>query len=123
MMPWSLKRFHHSRRLHFITSVAIVGNRSSASPEAATVGNHAGTSASAVPFFVTGYVVMPEHVHLLISEPEAGELASAIQAVKQSVSRRLIAGPRTLLADTLHDFNVWNYEKKIEKLKYIHRNP
>ena len=27
-----------------------------------------------------GYVVMPEHVHLLITEPERGGLASAVQA-------------------------------------------
>jgi putative transposase len=32
-------------------------------------------------FFVTGYVVMPEHVHLLMSEPECGTLASAVQAI------------------------------------------
>ena len=40
-------------------------------------------------FFVCGYVVMPEHVHLLLSEPERGTLATALQAMKQAVSRRL----------------------------------
>ena len=34
-----------------------------------------------------GYVVMPEHVHLLVGEPEGGILASAIQLLKQNVSR------------------------------------
>ena len=29
--------------------------------------------------YITGYVVMPEHVHLLISEPEPGKLSLAIQ--------------------------------------------
>jgi REP element-mobilizing transposase RayT len=43
-------------------------------------------------FCVVGYVVMFEHVHLLMSEPERGTLASAVQAIKQSVSRKLIAG-------------------------------
>ena len=38
--------------------------------------------------FVYGYVVMPEHVHLLVSEPENGILARAIQAIKLSVSVR-----------------------------------
>jgi putative transposase len=32
---------------------------------------------------------MPEHVHLLVSEPERRLLATAIQAMKQSVARRL----------------------------------
>ena len=36
-------------------------------------------------FYVIGYVVMPEHVHLLVSEPEHGTLASAVQAIKQSL--------------------------------------
>jgi REP element-mobilizing transposase RayT len=39
-------------------------------------------------FRVYGYVVMPEHVHLLVSEPEAELLAKAIQAIKISVTRR-----------------------------------
>ena len=36
-------------------------------------------------FRVYGYVVMPEHVHLLVSEPELEVLAKAIQALKISV--------------------------------------
>jgi putative transposase len=32
-------------------------------------------------FFVAGYVVMPDHVHLLMSEPERGTLGSAVQAI------------------------------------------
>jgi putative transposase len=37
-------------------------------------------------FFVVGYVVMPEHVHLLMSEP--GLLADALKALKLSVTLR-----------------------------------
>src|SRR5579871_6939823 len=39
--------------------------------------------------FVTGYVVMPEHVHLLISEPERGKLSLVIQMLRQITSRKL----------------------------------
>ena len=39
---------------------------------------------------VYGYVVMPEHVHLLVSEPERATLADALKSMKQGVSRRLI---------------------------------
>jgi putative transposase len=35
-------------------------------------------------FRVTGYVIMPEHVHLLVSEPERATLATELQAPKQS---------------------------------------
>ena len=37
-------------------------------------------------FCVFGYVVMPEHVHLLVSEPKRAILAKAIQALKLSVA-------------------------------------
>ena len=38
---------------------------------------------------VYGYVVMPEHVHLLLSEPEQGTLAEAIHYLKLSFAKRL----------------------------------
>jgi REP element-mobilizing transposase RayT len=33
---------------------------------------------------------MPEHVHLLLSEPQRDTLADALKSMKQGVSRRLI---------------------------------
>jgi putative transposase len=41
-------------------------------------------------FVVVGYVVMPEHVHLLISEPDKGNPSTLMQALKQGFSRRLL---------------------------------
>jgi REP element-mobilizing transposase RayT len=40
-------------------------------------------------FYVVGYVVMPEHVHLLISEPKIGTPSTVTQVLKQRVSRSL----------------------------------
>jgi putative transposase len=40
--------------------------------------------------YVYGYVIMPEHVHLLLSEPHRDTLADALKSLKQGVSRRLI---------------------------------
>src|SRR5216683_939734 len=40
-------------------------------------------------FCLVGYVVMPEHFHLLISEPVQGTPSTVIQVLKQRVSRRL----------------------------------
>ena len=39
-------------------------------------------------FVVGGYVVMPEHVHLLVNEPKRALLSTAVQALKLSVSVR-----------------------------------
>jgi putative transposase len=36
-----------------------------------------------------GYVLMPEHVHLLIGEPEQGNPSKVLQVVKQKMSRAL----------------------------------
>jgi putative transposase len=40
-------------------------------------------------FVVAGYVLMPEHVHLLVNEPRKGSLATAIQVLKQETSQKL----------------------------------
>jgi putative transposase len=68
-----------------------------------------------------GYVIMPEHVHLLIGEPEDSTLANAIKALKLSVTLRL--SQRPFWQARYYDFNVFSNPKRIEKLRYIHRNP
>src|ERR1017187_7641896 len=40
---------------------------------------------------IYGYVVMPEHVHLLLSEPDHGTLAETIHYLKLSFAKRLRA--------------------------------
>jgi putative transposase len=64
---------------------------------------------------------MPEHVHLLVSEPLKGTLARALQALKLSVAvqRR----ERPFWQRRYYDFNVFTEEKRVEKLRYMHRNP
>ena len=44
-------------------------------------------------FCAVGYVVMPEHVHLLATEPETGMISTALQALKRAVSCRLALCP------------------------------
>ncbi len=73
-------------------------------------------------FSIHGYVVMPEHIHLLATEPEDEPLATAIQALKQSVSRLLGSG-EPFWQPRYYDFNVYTERKRIEKLRYLHRNP
>jgi putative transposase len=89
-------------------------------------------------FVVVGYVVMPEHVHLLITEPDVGTPSTAMQVLKQRTARALLPrrnhrNPRQgeLFGETrrvfwqarFYDFNVWTTKKRIEKLRYMHRNP
>ena len=92
-------------------------------------------------FALVGYVVTPEHVHLLIGEPRRGSPSTVLQALKQSVSRRLSQNRQVLRQQTevhfedhteslprfwqrrFYDFNVWSLKKRIEKLDYMHMNP
>jgi len=70
---------------------------------------------------VAGYVVMPEHVHLLVNEPQRALLSRAVQALKLSVAMR--GRERPFWQAHYYDFNISSHEKFVEKLRYIHRNP
>ena len=72
-------------------------------------------------FVVAGYVLMPEHVHLLVSETSNGVLARAVQSLKVSVARR--RAERPFWQARYYDFNVHSSRKMTEKLRYMHRNP
>ncbi len=72
-------------------------------------------------FVVAGYVVMPEHVHLLVNEPQRALLSRAIQALKLSVAVR--GRERPFWQAHYYDFNVSSHAKFVEKLRYMHRNP
>ena len=88
-------------------------------------------------FVVHGYVVMPEHFHLLITEPEIGDPSLVMKVVKERFTRQLNRrrkppSAQTALWDStldsvwqkrFYDFNVYSERKRIEKLRYIHRNP
>jgi len=124
-MPWGLKRFQQSRQLHFLTFSCYRRRPKLEDPHACS------TFLSALErvrqqygLCVYGYVVMPEHVHLLISEPERGKLAQSMQSLKQSVARTLaLRAAEPFWQARYYDFNVWSERKFVEKLRYIHRNP
>jgi len=48
-------------------------------------------------FVVVGYVVMPEHIHLLLTEPEVGTPSTVMQVLKQRTARTLL--PKTKRRD------------------------
>jgi putative transposase len=93
-------------------------------------------------FLLVGYVVMPDHVHLLMSEPKKGTPSLVVQVLKQRVSRAMRRKKRRgaerqlrlRFSEESHasgrfwqrrffDFNVWSHKKRKEKLDYMHANP
>ncbi|WP_246153562.1 REP-associated tyrosine transposase [Terriglobus albidus] len=72
-------------------------------------------------FEIFAYVIMPEHVHLLVSEPKVGLLSDAMKAIKLSVTQRSMW--TRFWMPRYYDFNVYSGPKYKEKVKYIHRNP
>ncbi len=119
------KRYQHQRCLHFITFSCYrrmpllnsVASRDVFERELERVRRWYRS-------YITGYVVMPEHVHLLISEPEHSELSVVIQMLKQITSRKLKTQSMARFWQIrYYDFPVWSEKKRIEKLRYIHRNP
>ncbi len=95
-------------------------------------------------FALVGYTVMPEHIHLMISEPRVGTPTTVMQVLKQRVSRAMHGRRRRKRAPSgqgrlwdeapsakrrpfwqrrFYDFNVWSWKKKNEKLNYMHFNP
>ena len=141
-MPSGLKRRYGRRHLHFITCscyrrlplFASVRSRNLFAKILGEVRDRYG-------FLLAGYVVMPNHIHLLISEPAKGTPSTVMQVLKQRVSRRLrrkrklrvgqlelgFEGGEELPARfwqrRFFDFNVWSLKKRVEKLEYMHMNP
>jgi putative transposase len=90
-------------------------------------------------FVVLGYIVMPDHFHLLIGEPQVGDPSKVMQLVKQTYAQRVVPRTRRKGSDAqdslrqpepvhiwearFYDFNVWTERKRVEKLRYMHRNP
>ncbi len=84
---------------------------------------------------------MPEHVHLLVSESDGVTPSTVMQVLKQRFARQVLRSlrKRRQLAQGLlweeaveashiwqkryYDFVVRSEAKRIEKLRYMHRNP
>lgn len=136
-MPWGLKRFQKTGHSHFVTFSCYHRRPLFTADPAKRIFELALERVHrSFRICIYAYVVMPEHIHLLVSEPESGLLADALKSLKQGVSRRLVAGapfkPGVGLSGDSHqhfwqkryyDFNVRDYGQFAEKLSYIHHNP
>ncbi len=150
-MPQTLHRFYGDGDLHFVT-FSCYRRRRLLNSEA-----HRGLFLRILErvrrryrLVILAYVVMPEHIHLLLSEPQRATLSTVIQALKLGFVRSLygsaglgpgaprlaaFARPGNQTVDRadatshrvwqarFYDFNIWTERKRVEKLRYVHRNP
>jgi len=123
-MPYGLKRFQKAEALHFITFSCFqrLPFLEAAAPkdtvEAVLEETRARHEAR-----VYAYVLMPEHVHLLMNEPGSIVVAQFLKALKQMTSRRLKGDRGQFWQSRYFDANVHGEEDRSEVIRYIHRNP
>src|ERR1039457_2664440 len=106
-MPYGLKRFQMAEALHFITFSCfhrlpfLEASDPKDTVEAALERIRARHQAR-----IYAYVLMPEHVHLLINEPPSILVAQFLKALKQITSRRLKGDRARFWQDRYFDGNV-----------------
>jgi len=145
-MPSGLRRYHQSGHSHFVTFSCYRRQPKFSSGEIYDLFPEClERMRRRFEMCVYGYVVMPEHVHLLLSEPEKGSLADAIHYLKLSFSKGVKslfqlsvqmkdANPSASSGQALghsepfwqkryYDRNVRNWQEFTVKLRYLHRNP
>ena len=123
-MPSGLKRFQQAESLHFITFSCfrrlplLEAAQARETFEAVLEATRARHQAR-----VYAYVLMPEHIHLLVNEPPRILLAQLLKSVKQVTSRKLRGGREKFWQDRYYDCNVRGEKERSEVIRYIHRNP
>jgi putative transposase len=142
-MPSGLKRYYGKEDLHFITFSCYRRLPLLKTARARDIFVHELDKVRGeMGFRLVGYVVMPEHVHLLMSEPKQGTPSSVLHKLKLRVSRKMrkrrrhrtaaqlrlpfaewSEPPRAFWQARFYDFNVYSRGKMKEKLNYMHANP
>jgi len=123
-MPRGLKRYQQSGHIHLITFSCYGRVPYLAVPQSRDIFEQVlEQSRLKHSFEIFAYVVMPEHVHLLLSEPPETELATVLKVLKQETSRRLKEDRDHFWMPRYHDFNVFTTGRVNQKIDYIHHNP
>jgi putative transposase len=139
-MPGGLKRFHQSGQCHFITvscfrrqpflGTALLRDRFQ-EILLETIGRYQAA--------LIAYVIMPEHLHLILTEPEIASIATVLQVMKQRYSiamkklepdlyqrlqKKTAHPPPCPIWETrYYDFNLNRLSTQKQKIAYIHFNP
>jgi putative transposase len=141
-MPSNLHRYYGAGYLHFITTSCYQRRPLLGTPQNRDLFLEVMEQVRRrYHFVVVGYVIMPEHVHLLFGEPERGDPSVVMKVLKQSFARRLLNRSRAAVdprqsslwkipltegrvwQHRFYDFVVFAEKKRVEKLRYMHRNP
>ncbi len=124
-MPKGLKRYQQTGDLHYVTFSCYRRLPFLDTPHArSTFEEVLEIVRRRHDLWIHAYVVMPEHVHLLISEPESSLLSVALKALKQESAKKLKDADRAHFWQArYYDFNVYSEKKRAEKVDYIHWNP
>jgi putative transposase len=123
-MPSQLKRYQSSGHFHFITFSCyhrlpyLTDDRSRIVTEEMIESLRRRHG-----FYLFGYVLMPEHIHLLLSEPKHHPLSTTLNVLKTEISKQIKGNRDQFWQTRYHDFNVITHRKYVEKLRYLHRNP
>lgn len=142
-MPKGLKRYYGQKQLHFVTfscyrRLPLLASRRARNLVVVELSK----VRTEYEFLLAGYVLMPNHVHLLMSEPNRRTPSTVLQMLKQRVSRKMRESEERMprkerrlnLSDSIdelpqfwqprfYDFNVYSHKKMKEKLDYMHANP
>ncbi len=128
-MPTGLRRFQQSGQSHFLTFSCYRRQPNFDSPETYDLMvDCLENTRRGFDLCIYGYVIMPEHVHLLVSEPEQASLAEAMHFLKLSFAKQLRSRRGALASGSFwqkryHDRNVRDAREFTVKLRYLHRNP
>jgi len=101
-MPAGLERIYGRGHLHFITFSCYRRLPLLKTARARAIfAEELGKLRDEMGFHLIGYVVMPEHVHLLLSEPERGTPSAVLQRLKLRVARKMRKRRKTVSAGQL----------------------
>jgi putative transposase len=121
-MPTGLVRYQQTGHLHFITSSCFRHRQLLGTPQARdTFQQILEQTRKKYAVEIHGYVLMPDHIHLLLSEPEQTKLSTVMQVLKQRFSRT--CKEKEVWEVRYHDANIKTQQARIEVLHYIHHNP
>ena len=122
-MPSGLKRFQKAEARHFIAFSCLHRFPLLDSPGSKdTVEAVLELTRARHQARVYAYVLMPEHVHLLINEPPSILVAQFLKALKQVTSRKLRGQREKYWQELYFDANIRDETDRSEVIRYIHRN-
>ena len=140
-MPAGLERYYGKGDLHFMTfscyqRLPLLNTKTARDLFVQELGR----IRDETQFRLIGFVAMPNHVHLLMSEPPRSTPSIELHKLKLRSSQKLrglrrslrtgpltleevAAQPPVLWQARFYDFNVYSSAKRKEKLIYMHANP